>query len=130
MVITPASESVTNPGWFWPLAITWSWLGFETSWGCAAAIPASRSAKIDVMSSDAVANKMMRLIVSHLLPFSRPYERPLRTFRLSVHSMDLLCKDLEPDMLTLGAPLSWEVGDCFLICSGNISRDIFPRVRD
>ena len=49
------------------MAITWSWLGFETSWGCAAAVPAPRSANIDVMSSATVANKMMRLIVSHLL---------------------------------------------------------------
>jgi hypothetical protein len=30
-------------------------------------------------------------------------------------------------MVTLVAPLSWEVGDSFLTCSGNISRDIFPR---
>src|SRR5215207_7397549 len=29
------------------------------------------------------------------------------------------------DMLTVGAPLSREVGDCFLSCSGNFSRDIF-----
>src|SRR5215204_2487136 len=29
------------------------------------------------------------------------------------------------EMLTVGAPLSREVGDCFLCCSGNFSRDIF-----
>jgi hypothetical protein len=29
-------------------------------------------------------------------------------------------------MATLVAPLSWEVGDSFLTCSGNISRGIFP----
>src|SRR5918995_7252899 len=69
MVITPASESVTNPGWFWPLAITWSWLGVETSWGCAAAVPAPRRATIAVMSRASRAIKMMRLIVSHLISY-------------------------------------------------------------
>src|SRR5918993_268880 len=60
---------------------------------------------------------------SHLLPTSRPYERPLRTLRSFLHSMDLLSEVLEPDMLTLGVPLSWEVGDGFLICSGNYSQE-------
>jgi hypothetical protein len=32
-------------------------------------------------------------------------------------------------MLTLGASLSREVGDGFLICSGNSSRDILPNMR-
>src|SRR5215211_4047388 len=50
-------------------------------------------------------------VQSHLLPTSRPYERPLRTFRSLLHSMDLLYEVLEPDMLTLGAPLSREVGE-------------------
>src|SRR5918994_1992565 len=65
---------------------------------------------------------------SHLLPTSRPHERPLRTLRSFLHSMDLLDKVLEPDMLTLGVPLSWEVGDGFLICSGNYSRRRPPKV--
>jgi hypothetical protein len=33
-------------------------------------------------------------------------------------------------MLTVMAPLSWEVGEGFLTCSGNFSRDIFPGLRD
>jgi hypothetical protein len=32
-------------------------------------------------------------------------------------------------MVTLVALLSWEVGDGFLTCSGNYSRDIFPSLR-
>jgi len=44
-------------------------VGFETKWGCAAAVPAPRTASIAVMSRATVANKMMRLIVSHLLPY-------------------------------------------------------------
>src|SRR5829696_6543590 len=40
-------------------------------------------------------------------------------FARFLHSIDLLCEVLEPDMLTVGAPLSREVGDGFLTCSGN-----------
>jgi len=46
---------------------------------------------------------------------------------LLCESMDLLCEVLEPGKVTLVAPLSWEVGDGFLSCSGNFSRDIFAR---
>src|SRR5215211_2925408 len=69
-------------------------------------------------------------VQSHLLPTSRPYERPVRTFRSVLHSMDLLCEVLEPGKVTLVVPLSWEVGDGFLTCSGNFSRDIFPTLRN
>ena len=39
--------------------------------------------------------------------------------------MDLLSEGLELGKVTLVALLSWEVGDGFLTCSGNFSRDIF-----
>jgi len=40
--------------------------------------------------------------------------------------MDLLSEILEPGKATLVALLSREVGDGFLTCSGNFSRDISP----
>jgi len=69
MVLNPVPESKTNPGWFWLLAKNCLWLSFKTKWGCAAAVPAPRTASIAVMSRATVANKMMRLIVSHLLSY-------------------------------------------------------------
>ena len=49
-------------------------------------------------------------------------------FARFLHSMDLLCEVLEPDMLTVGAPLSREVGDSFLTRLGNFSRRWLPKV--
>src|SRR5215211_5114498 len=60
-------------------------------------------------------------------PTSGPCERPLRTFRSFLHSMDLLSEVLELGNVTLVAPLSREVGDAFLICSGNFSRRWLPK---
>jgi hypothetical protein len=47
---------------------------------------------------------------------------------VAVHLLFLPSFLAEPDMLTLGAPLSREVGDGFLPCSGNSSQDIFSRL--
>jgi hypothetical protein len=49
------------------LASAWTWLAFEATWECAAAVPAPSTASIAVMSKATVANKMMCLIGSHFL---------------------------------------------------------------
>jgi hypothetical protein len=63
-------------------------------------------------------------------PMRRPITSTTRRdgFPISEWSMPLLLLSSlisGADMLTVGAPLSREVGDCFLSCSGNFSRDIF-----
>src|SRR5829696_10359508 len=47
-------------------------------------------------------------------------------FARFLHSIDLLCEVLELDMLTVGAPLTREVGDSFLTRLGNFSRRWLP----
>src|ERR671913_290746 len=68
-------------------------------------------------------------------PMRRPITSPTRRdgFPISEWYMPLLLLSslislCVAEMLTLGAPLSREVGDCFLTCSGNFSRDIFSLV--
>jgi hypothetical protein len=52
-------------------------------------------------------------------------------FPISEWYMPLLLSSLisVADMLTVVPPLSWEVGDGFLTCSGIFSRGIFPSSR-
>src|ERR687897_856601 len=62
-------------------------------------------------------------------PIRRPITSTTRRdgFPITEWSMPLLLSSLisVAEMLTVGAPLSREVGDCFLSCLGNFSRDIF-----
>src|SRR5918994_4495474 len=49
---------------------------------------------------------------------------PISAVTLIIFVLLCSCKVLEPDMGTLGVPLSREVGDGFLTCSGNFP-DLF-----